>query len=63
MHLPFCLGQTFVANLEQVEVVPCARSSKLRDRHELVDDTLQVRKGRWRSNVISEFREIVQQIE
>jgi hypothetical protein len=63
MRLPFCLGQTFVANLEQVEVVPSARSSKLRDRHELIDDTLQARKGWRRPNVISEFREIVQQSE
>lgn len=55
MHRPFNLGQAVVANFEQIEVIPCARSSELRDRDQLIDDTLQIRKGWWRSDVIAEF--------
>ena len=62
MRRPFRLGQTFVTDFEQVEVIPCARSSKLRDRDKLIN-TLQVRKGWRRSNIVSEPRKIDQQTE
>ena len=34
-HHPLYFGQAFVADLEQVEVVPCARYSKLHDLDEI----------------------------